>query len=666
MNGARSSLPFTLLDRIQRMIDDLVIYEGSLAKARAELAKADAADELSVSGLRLYAAMAIFDGDLEHAIPRPDRALVKHGKDGDPDERKLDTLMRAEVLIALGRHGEALTAIEGVLAIGATTDARVAHALALQGLGRAPEAVAAWETSISEADELDDVAGLRLELAALHRQQGDLDAALAALGPAVDERRAEVLEAWVGLLEAVGRQEEAASWLAVLHPPPPDTRWLDAYPALAALRDDPALQALGVQFVDEEEARAGGEALRSHYRGSYHHGTIWGKKVWRGCRNTASSLSLLAKIPALRAQQRSPDNDGVLLYVNLSDPSTVRLAPSSEFPAMLFTQVGSSPAEVAEALRVLFIDVPKSVHELPKVARAFMGYLNGVRVPSPYSGEFEQAGPHELDRHFDSSPALDPMVWGSAYDDDPWPSSMPGVGVLQLIHLTRLRRAQREGVGAVARFTRRARFSGAHVAYELHYGKRVPLYVWRISYRPNPYPEMIRRFNRIAGTSYPVDLPVDVVAGLMGFDWTERGDLEAGLAQAGTLSEAVPFWLVLAAVRHEDPGFVDDLLTWARAEGLKPSTGASSKGGSILSYIYGMLGRSGAQEVPTFDTEVRALLLILATEYGWTRLVEEVIAHEPPGGERDALLRLLEEGIDPPEFDELGEPVGWGGGYEEE
>lgn len=127
----------------------------------------------------------------------------------------------------------------------------------------------------------------------------------------------------------------------------------------------------------------------------------------------------------------------------------------------------------SQPLDALYLHPPQSVHELPCTTRAFMGYLNQLGVPSPYSGEFEQAGPHELDRHFNFSPALDPLVWGGAYADDPWPELMPETSRMRVIMLSRERRAQLRGT--VARLSRRAQFSRAHVGYEIHQTYSNPL-----------------------------------------------------------------------------------------------------------------------------------------------------------------------------------------------
>ena len=81
------------------------------------------------------------------------------------------------------------------------------------------------------------------------------------------------------------------------------------------------------------------------------------------------------------------------------------------FLAMLFV---AFPAE-EEALRAVLQEfdpakLPMKNTSRTRSVRAYMGDASVLEVPNPYSGEMDPAGPHELDRHFNFSPAVLPYT----------------------------------------------------------------------------------------------------------------------------------------------------------------------------------------------------------------------------------------------------------------
>ena len=556
--GPLSTSPWFLRERVRRLVANCVLEDRAVEVARARLAALDAADQLTPYGLRIRAAIAVHDGDLPGAVGVLDRAIAAR-EEGDVD-RDLERTMRLEVVVSLD-PAAALAGFDALLAAEPTAARHHGRGVALERVGRIAEAAEAHRRAIALADNYDG-SHLRVDLARVLRAQGDLDGAVAALQPALEFGSAEIRRAWADMLDAAGRTDEAAAARAELTGPgPADTRWLDAIPTLAALRDDPALAALGVRFVGRDEAAAGGDALRGHYAAGLHLGTLWVPSLWDACQQTVAPLTLLALGPTVPGRRHVGHlTDTVELYVDVADPTSVWISPNHGFPAALFTRVPSAPDAVAAALRALFVDRPAGVTDLPRVARAFMGYQHELVVPSPYSGELEQAGPHELERHFNFSPSADPLTWGTAYDDDPWPDVMPGVDSIQLVRLTRERRTQRPG--AIARITRRTHVSRSHLGFEMHQPRTARFYVWHVRYRPNPYPDTIERFNAAAGTHFPTDLPADVVASVIGFQWMTLDELEGLLDQAdasGDTAQGVAVWQVIAALRHDELAVTEDL-----------------------------------------------------------------------------------------------------------
>jgi hypothetical protein len=213
-------------------------------------------------------------------------------------------------------------------------------------------------------------------------------------------------------------------------------------------------------------------------------------------------------------------------------------------------------------------------------------------------------------------------VWGGAYDDDPWPDVMPAVGALQLVNLSRERRGQLRG--SVARLTHRAQFSRAHVGYEIHAPSRSPFYVWNIRYRPNPFPRTIERANRVLGTDYPTDLPADVVAALIGFDWFSVETLRELAAKADP-GAAPAYYEAMAGIRSNDLSMTSELFDFVR----KPDT---------------TLG-------------ARARIANVCLDYGWRALLEEMALFEANQDLRAQMVRILGGAMPEVEFTEMGEPA---------
>jgi tetratricopeptide (TPR) repeat protein len=624
-------LPWFLRERVRKLVAQAIVEDRDVETARARLARLDEGDDLTPYGLRMRAALALHGGDPAAARALLARALERRAGDEDAFERTIDRLMLAETLNELGDHDAASAAFTALLDEEATAARHHGRAVASEGKGDRAAAAAGYQASLSVAEVYDRPA-VRLDLARVLEATGDRDGAIAVLEQRDEEWRTppdELLQQLARLYEAAGRSLDAAGVLAqVSHDEPVgDPAWLDAYPALAALRDDAALRELGVRFVGEEHARDGGDALRKHYQGGeggLHLGTLWTTGLWDACRGVAAPLTLIAAGPEIPAARVAAGlTHTIRLYADLAAPEHVWIAPHLGFPAALFTQVPGEPAAVAAAIRVLFLDVPRRAQELSKVARAFMGYLDQLAVPNPYSGEMEEAGPHELERHFNFSPAADPHTWGTAYDDDPWPDVWPSCPPILLAGISRERRAQRRG--AVARITRRTQFSRSHLGFEIHQPRGARCYVWHVRYRPNPYPETIARFNAAAGAAYPTDLPADVVAAVVGFEWMTLAEL-APILDGDDLDQAIAAWKLVAGLRHDELAVTGELRRWMAARALDP--------------------------------DQRARLAQLCLDYGWRALLEDLALAEPPGELRDMVLDVLRRGLPETTFNEMGEPEG--------
>lgn len=656
-------------ERLRLLIAETIVEHRTADVALQELRELVADDSIAPYGLRMLAALELDRS--EHAAARHHlQQAIALRDDPDDVDARVDRLLIAHAWLGANEPSEALALLDALLSEDEDRVAAIEQARgdALSALGRLDEARHAYERCAQHVgQQLDDRVAIQLDIAWLELERERPDAAIAALdavlgdepsGEYVDDAarrlrarlriaRGEHERALADLRAAIDEARHPASTrqriaddpelaalrehpelVTLIAPPRAEARWLDAHPTLAALREHPGLRERGVQFLDEQDAREGGETLREFYGDSLHLGTLWTDALWTECRRIAAPLWLLGKGPAIPGQRHGGElRVELVLYVDPEHPDTVWLGPDDEFPAALFTELPADGDAIASAIDALYLHPPQRVHELPCVARAFMGYPNQLAVPNPYSGQLEAAYPHELDRHYNFSPACDPLVWGGAFADDPWPDMMPAVPQLRVVMLSRQRRAQRRGT--VARLSRRAQFSRAHVGYEIHQSHANTIYVWHIRYRPNPYPATIERYNERCGTEFPTDLPADVVAGVIGFDWMTAEQAEAILAE---VEPALwPAYLnVIAAIRCDDLEVTALLADWAARPDSSPA--------------------------------VRGSIANLCLEYGWRALLEQLALAEPDEPLREQMVAALARPFPETEFNEMGEPTNVYGG----
>jgi hypothetical protein len=191
--------------------------------------------------------------------------------------------------------------------------------------------------------------------------------------------------------------------------------------------------------------------------------------------------------------------------------------------------------------------------ELPACERRFIGYRLQFGVPSPYTGELEPANAHELDRHFAINPFVEAGAWGSQYDDDPWPEELPAQPKLQLKIGVRERRVTAQQRGRVWSISRRTRHSRSILTIELHHRD---VFLAEVRYRPSEHSEVVVAMNREFGCDFPPELPVDVVAALLGFRFEGARDLESQLDATSDPEIIAGLLQMLSALRHSDLGIV--------------------------------------------------------------------------------------------------------------
>ena len=387
---------------------------------------------------------------------------------------------------------------------------------------------------------------------------------------------------------------------------------IDSFGSLRALR--PPLDAAGLAVVSAEASREASDALTAHYAGAWHQGTLWSDALWEACQEAVRGAVVLARGPTVRLSQ-GIDAQGLVL-AHPERPEELLVAPSAEFPAALFLRVPAEARALREALASLDPSAPRA---RTKTARALMGYSSTLTVPSPYSGELEPAGPHELDRHFNSSPAATSWCWGTAYDDDPIDPAAARHPAAMVVTRRKIR-AQLDG--ALPTLTRATLFSRSHLGVEMHRGG---LYAWRIAYAPSPRSrDTLARFNERTGYGLPDDLPVDVAAAAHGFDWIDAAWIDAQLSDEADMTRAMGLLRMAFALAFDDLGRAAERL---RRHGDRP------------------------------ERQMRATALDAALDYNWQWFLEERACVERDADLRDVALAAIAVGVAPPIVNDMGEPL---------
>lgn len=515
----------------------------------------------------------------------------------------------------VGRLDDALTQVDRAIEHDPGTAARWLHrGQLLAQLGRPDDAAAALERALHEEPDLDEAMYQR---AALEASRGDAEAAAQWLDKATRlQPHHHARAAEDSRFGELGRAEP----LRVLLGPEQETDldWLDELATwMPALRRSPALEHLGIRWLGQAHSDRIGAALQQ----AYQEGPL-------GTIHTAATLahsrSLLARRRAVAQGPCSRTREGVdepsMLFIDRSRPHEgLWLALSESMPPFLWIRVEPRPASIELQLAEYFPRPRRTRVDLPAVARGFLGYRGRFLVPSPYTGGFEPATILELDRHFTLNPFVESAAWGSAYDDDPWPDEIPKQPDLTHKISLRQREVAEQAPGHVWTLTRRTRHSRSYLSIEVHHRD---LFVIEARYRPGRQAAVIEAMNAHFGCDYPGDMPVDVVAALLGFQFDGAGDLQAQLHATDDPEQLAGLLLVISALRHDDLGVLALYREWLAHP----------------------------------DPDVRGTIGEIAVAYNYEGLLEEMCVRETDPQLRSEIEALLDEGIPFEEHDPYAEP----------
>jgi hypothetical protein len=268
------------------------------------------------------------------------------------------------------------------------------------------------------------------------------------------------------------------------------------------------------------------------------------------CRTRLGQAIPVARGPSRKSRTGEVIHEALWL-LDPDRPDQLWLALDAVMPPLLWVPAGTTAASVREALAPYFVEQLPARLELPAIARGFAG--NETML---------EADHEQLENHFTMTSALDFLSWGSDYDDDPWPEELPDK-LHRLALMAKLREFMVQRPTRVRATSYRSFWSRSIVTLERHGDG---WFVMQARYRPSRSPEVVRAFNEQLGTGFPEDLPVDVVAALLGTGFVTARSLERALEEPA-MAESIPFHLLaLGAVQHSDLRMLEILRRHARSE----------------------------------------------------------------------------------------------------
>ena len=235
-----------------------------------------------------------------------------------------------------------------------------------------------------------------------------------------------------------------------------------------------------------------------------------------------------------------------MLCTEREQPQHILIAVHEDVPPFLWFPAGQSAAEVHEALAPYRAEAAADEFSFEGRERGFLGTEAMI--------EMDRA---QVFEHLSMHPLAESLFWGSASERDPWPSSIETSDLPELADEAREHLSQR--AGAVWSISCRAIASRAVVMIEDHEG----MFVAQVRYQPAPHHDLISALSAQFRQDWPSDLPVDVVALLIGF-FFERADKTRGeiLSQIARDSDHEALTLdlyVLSALMHGDVRLIEDL-----------------------------------------------------------------------------------------------------------
>ena len=296
----------------------------------------------------------------------------------------------------------------------------------------------------------------------------------------------------------------------------------------------------GWQWIQEEEASEIAQAMTSRYAGRGPAFVPLQPEIVKLCRMLVERLRPVATIPA---GPRRPDvvDHRATIFLEINSPRHMIVCVHHELPPLLWFPAGDSAAQLAEKMApyMLTTTAPETVHFSAR-RRGFIGTPGILEMSRD-----------DLFAHWSTSPLAESLFWGSAFENDPWPEHISQKELASLSEKAAMFLSQHpDGPWGVSF---RAIASRAIVSFEDHDG----LWTLSLHYEPAAHQELIQALNAQFQQQWPLDLPVDLCAVLIGFHFEEATQLEALILEANNarpvdLSELIFNLYAYACVTRHD------------------------------------------------------------------------------------------------------------------
>ncbi len=282
-----------------------------------------------------------------------------------------------------------------------------------------------------------------------------------------------------------------------------------------------------------------------------------------------------------------------MLFVQRGRPMHILIALHEALPPFLWFPAGQDLASVQRALGEAIAHEATPALELPRVARGFMG-----------TEELLGCDMEALQGHLTMSPFTDGLFWGGAHQHDPWPAQIDAASAWD----ERAQDMMQQRQGAAPALHVRTLISRSVLRVEDHEG----LYIAQVRYAPADRHQQVEALNAQFGSSFPLDLPLDVVAAMLGF-YFEGPDALTRLVQQAEDAEDLTFYLHILSRTLAGDGH----LSVALRRLLSEDAPAARQAAREVAHTAGVDPVAWATLDDEPEEETRALL--------WERLCEEVI-----------------------------------------
>lgn len=231
-------------------------------------------------------------------------------------------------------------------------------------------------------------------------------------------------------------------------------------------------------------------------------------------------------------------------------PSVIWFSPLLEMPAVLWIPVDPTEAGINKAIET-WVPTKPYISDLPRMERFYVGRTDRMNMT------FDQ-----IVEDMAANPTLSTHRWGSEFDWDPWPPDTRGWTELERGAAMREFFAMRPG--RIEKFSFRSAISGSVISVEIH----APDVVFEVNYAPVNSMH-IDGLNQATQTYLPLDLPVDILAVLIGFRSLNLGAIQEWMDRDPELhlAEGVMILRVLYDDRADFERYLRDVVDAASQEG---------------------------------------------------------------------------------------------------